>query len=40
VKECNKIHSKKRIVTENSIFKVKKYETRADSIGNRLRKYK
>jgi hypothetical protein len=38
-KEYNKIHSKKRIVVEHTICKLKKYRIMSDIFRNRLRKY-
>src|SRR6476469_2200601 len=38
-KEHNKSHSKKRIVIEHTICKVKKYKILADVFRNKLRKY-
>ncbi len=38
-KECNKIHSKKRIVIEHTICRLKKYRIMNDVFRNRLRKY-
>jgi hypothetical protein len=38
-KEYNKIHSKKRIVIEHTICRLKKYRIHADVFRNKLRKY-
>jgi hypothetical protein len=38
-KEYNKIHSRKRIVIEHTICKLKKYRIMSDTFRNRLRKY-
>ncbi len=38
-KEYNKIHSKKRIVIEHAVCKLKKYRILADVFRNKLRKY-
>ncbi|MER5174371.1 MAG: transposase family protein, partial [Candidatus Nitrosocosmicus sp.] len=38
-KEYNKIHSKKRIVIEHTICRLKKYRIMNDVFRNRLRKY-
>ncbi len=38
-KECNKSHSKKRIVIEHTICRMKKYRIMSDVFRNRLRKY-
>ncbi len=38
-KEYNKMHSKKRIVIEHTICRLKKYRILADVFRNRLRKY-
>ena len=38
-KEYNKIHSKKRIVIEHTICKVKKYRIQSEVFRNKLRKY-
>jgi hypothetical protein len=38
-KEYNQSHSRKRIVIEQTICKVKKYKILADMFRNRLRKY-
>jgi len=38
-KEYNKSHSKKRIVIEHTICKLKKYKILADVFRNKLRKY-
>ena len=38
-KEYNKIHSKKRIVIEHTICRLKKYRIMNDIFRNRLRKY-
>ncbi len=38
-KEYNKIHSKKRIVVEHTISRLKKYRILADVFRNKLRKY-
>ena len=38
--ECNKNHSKKRIVIEHTICSLKKYRILADVFRNKLRKYK
>jgi transposase len=37
--EHNKIHSKKRIVIEHTIYRLKKYNIMNDIFRNRLRKY-
>jgi DDE superfamily endonuclease len=38
-KEYNKIHSRKRIVIEHTICRLKKYRIMSDTFRNRLRKY-
>jgi hypothetical protein len=38
-KEYNKIHSRKRIVIEHTICKLKKYRIMSDTFRNKLRKY-
>jgi hypothetical protein len=38
-KEYNKIHSRRRIVIEHTICKLKKYKIMSDTFRNRLRKY-
>ena len=38
-KEYNKIHSKKRIVIEHTICRLKKYRIMSDIFRNKLRKY-
>ncbi|MER5175537.1 MAG: transposase family protein [Candidatus Nitrosocosmicus sp.] len=38
-KEYNKIHSKKRIVIEHTICRLKKYRIQSDVFRNKLRKY-
>jgi len=38
-KEYNKIHSKKRIIVENTICRLKKYRIMSDIFRNKLRKY-
>ena len=38
-KECNRSHSKRRIVIEHTICRMKKYRIMADIFRNRLRKY-
>ncbi len=38
-KEYNKIHSKKRIVVEHTICRLKKYRIMSDAFRNKLRKY-
>jgi hypothetical protein len=38
-KEYNKIHSKKRIVIEHTICRLKKYRIQSEVFRNRLRKY-
>jgi hypothetical protein len=38
-KEYNKIHSKKRIVVEHTISRLKKYRIMSDTFRNKLRKY-
>ncbi len=38
-KEYNKIQSKKRIVIEHTIYRLKKYRILADVFRNKLRKY-
>ncbi len=38
-KECNQIHSKRRIVIEHTICRMKKYRILADVFRNKLRKY-
>ena len=38
-KEYNKIHSKKRIIVEHTISRLKKYRILADVFRNKLRKY-
>ena len=38
-KEYNKIHSRKRMVVEHTICKLKKYRIMSDTFRNRLRKY-
>jgi hypothetical protein len=38
-KEYNKIHSRKRIVIEHTICRLKKYRIMSDVFRNRLRKY-
>ncbi len=38
-KEYNRIHSKKRIVTEHAVYRLKKYRIMRDVFRNRLRKY-
>ena len=38
-KECNKSHSRKRIVIEHTICRMKKYRIMADVFRNRLRNY-
>ena len=38
-KEYNKIHSRKRIVIEHTICRLKKYKIMSDTFRNRLRKY-
>ena len=38
-KEYNKIHSKKRIVIEHTICRLKKYRIQSDIFRNKLRKY-
>ena len=38
-KEYNKIHSKKRIVVEHTISRLKKYRIMSDICRNKLRKY-
>jgi hypothetical protein len=38
-KEYNKIHSKKRIVVEHTICRLKKYRILSDIFRNKLRKY-
>jgi hypothetical protein len=38
-KEYNKLHSKKRIVIEHTICRLKKYRIMSDIFRNRLRKY-
>jgi hypothetical protein len=38
-KEYNKIHSKKRIIVEHTISRLKKYRIFADVFGNKLRKH-
>jgi hypothetical protein len=38
-KEYNKIHSKKRIIVEHTISRLKKYRIFADVFRNKLRKY-
>jgi hypothetical protein len=38
-KEYNKIHSKKRIIVEHTISRLKKYRIMSDIFRNRLRKY-
>jgi hypothetical protein len=38
-KEYNKIHSKKRIVVEHTICRLKKYRILSDTFRNKLRKY-
>ncbi len=38
-KEYNKIHSKKRIVVEHTICRLKKYRIMSDTFRNKLRKY-
>ncbi len=38
-KDCNKIHSKKRIIVEHTINRLKKYRILADVFRNKLRKY-
>jgi hypothetical protein len=38
-KEYNKIHSKKRIVVEHTICRLKKYRIMSDIFRNKLRKY-
>jgi hypothetical protein len=38
-KEYNKIHSKKRIIVEHTISRLKKYRIMSDTFRNRLRKY-
>jgi hypothetical protein len=38
-KEYNKIHSRKRIVIEHTICKLKKYMIMSDTFRNKLRKY-
>ena len=38
-KECNKSHSRKRIVIEHTICRMKKYRILADIFRNKLRKY-
>ncbi|MER5176069.1 MAG: transposase family protein [Candidatus Nitrosocosmicus sp.] len=39
-KEYNRIHSKKRIVVEHTISRLKKYRIQSDVFRNKLRKYK
>ncbi len=38
-KECNKFHSRKRIVIEHTICRLKKYRIMSEIFRNRLRKY-
>ena len=38
-KEYNKIHSKKRIIVEHTICRLKKYRIMSDTFRNKLRKY-
>ncbi|MER5175298.1 MAG: transposase family protein, partial [Candidatus Nitrosocosmicus sp.] len=38
-KEYNRIHSKKRIVVEHTISRLKKYRIQSDVFRNKLRKY-
>ena len=38
-KEYNRIHSKKRIIIEHAICRLKKYRIMSDIFRNRLRKY-
>ncbi len=38
-KEYNRIHSKKRIAVEHTIFRIKKYRIMRDILRNRLKKY-
>jgi len=38
-KEYNKIHSKKRIIVEHTISRLKKYRIMSDIFRNKLRKY-
>jgi hypothetical protein len=38
-KKYNKIHSKKRIIVEHSISRLKKYRIMSDIFSNKLRKY-
>ncbi|MER5174492.1 MAG: transposase family protein, partial [Candidatus Nitrosocosmicus sp.] len=38
-KEYNRIHSKKRIVIEHTICRLKKYRIQSDVFRNKLRKY-
>ena len=38
-KEYNKIHSKKRIIVENTICRLKKYRIMSDIFRNKLRRY-
>ena len=38
-KEYNRIHSKKRIVVEHTISRLKKYRIQSDIFRNKLRKY-
>lgn len=38
-KECNREHSRRRIVVEHAICRIKKYRIMNDTFRNRLRKY-